>query len=307
MKMSRREFVTASVAGVASFCVGGCGTGKSAAAPRTQPTDEDGYRLGLRYAPRGDAARRYRRVVREVRVDGNSATCGVIRDELHTATMSLLGSAVPLNEHGWQGGALIVGTPANSAIVRNLNWTAELRGADAEGFVIRSARIATHPVTVIASNNEVGALYGAFHFLRLMQTGQPIDHLNITERPALQLRLMNHWDNFNGTIERGYAGPSLWRLDELPDKLNPRYADYARACASIGINGAVINNVNADVRILSAEYLVKVAALAEVWRPYGVRVYVSPNFAAPLRLGGLATADPLDKGVADWWKAKADE
>jgi alpha-glucuronidase len=99
----------------------------------------------------------------------------------------------------------------------------------------------------------------------------------------------------------------LWQWDELPEKISPRYADYARACASIGINGAVINNVNADPRILSQEYLRKVAALANVWRPYGVRMYLSANFAAPMRLGRLKTADPLDKTVADWWKAKADE
>ncbi len=95
-----------------------------------------------------------------------------------------------------------------------------------------------------------------------MQTGQPIDRLNITEKPALQLRLVDHWDNLNGTIERGYAGRSLWQWNDLPGKFSPRYADYARADASIGINGAVINNVNADARILSPEYLHKVAALA---------------------------------------------
>ena len=126
-----------------------------------------------------------------------------------------------------------------------------------EGFIIRSTRIGSNPVTVIAANSDIGALYGAFHFLRLMQTGQPIDRLNITERPALQLRLMNHWDNPDGTIERGYAGRSLWQWNDLPEKLSPRYADYARADASIGINGAVINNVNADARILSPEYLTK--------------------------------------------------
>ncbi len=136
-----------------------------------------------------------------------------------------------------------------------------------------------------------------------MQTGQPIDRLNLTERPALQLRLMNHWDNPNGTIERGYAGSSLWKWNELPEKLSPRYADYARACASIGINGAVINNVNADPRILAPDNLRKVAALADVWRPYGVRMFLSANFAAPMRLGGLRTADPLDKSVVDWWQA----
>ena len=221
--------------------------------------------------------------------------------------MAMMGDAVPSGEKALVDGAVIAGTPATSGLIHDLNWSADLGAVGDEGFIIRSTRIAGHPATVIASNGEIGALYGAFHFLRLMQTGQPIDRLNIAERPALQLRLMNHWDNPNGTIERGYAGRSLWNWAELPGKISPRYADYARACASIGINGAVINNVNADPNILSPEYLRKVAALADVWRPYGVRVYVSANFAAPTRLGGLTTADPLDKGVADWWKAKAGE
>jgi alpha-glucuronidase len=188
-----------------------------------------------------------------------------------------------------------------------LNWTADLRARGDEGFLIRSLAVNKQPVTVIAANTDLGSLYGGFHFLRLMQTGQPIDRLDIRERPALQLRLMNHWDNPDGTIERGYAGRSLWQWHELPGKLSPRYTDYARACASIGINGAVINNVNADPHILAADSLRKVAALAEVWRPYGVRMYLCANFAAPIRLGGLATADPLDPGVADWWRAKAEE
>ena len=219
----------------------------------------------------------------------------------------MLGGAIPDSGSGIQPGTVIVGTPDNSELVRDLNWTADLHAVGEEGFLIRSARVAKHPVTIIASKGEIGTLYGSFHFLRLMQTGQPIDRLDIAGQPALQLRLMNHWDNLNGTIERGYAGRSLWQWNELPQKLSPRYADYARACASVGINGAAINNVNADPRILSPEYLRKVAALADVWRPYGVRMYLSANFAAPVRLGGLSTADPLDRSVADWWKAKAEE
>lgn len=252
-------------------------------------------------------AKSYRRDVRAIRVDGASKTSGIIRDELRSATAAMLGSAVPMQANGLQAGTVVVGTPENSPPVRDLNWTAELGALGSEGFLIRSTRIAGQPVIVIAANTETGALYGTFCFLRLMQTGRPLVRLNIAERPALQLRLMNHWDNLNGTVERGYAGRSLWQWNELPEKLSPRYADYARACASLGINGAVINNVNADIRILTPEWLRKVAALAEVWRPYGVRLYLSANFAAPQRLGGLPTADPLDHGVADWWKAKADD
>src|ERR1017187_10283288 len=307
MKMSRREFVAAGLAGATGLCVGGYPTRSNAAERQAQPPDEDGYKLWLRYAPPGDAAKNYRKVVQQIRVDGATATSGIIRDELRSATAAMLGSAVPRNENNLADGTVIVGTQGNSALVRDLKWAADLGAVGDEGFIIRSTRIGNKPVTVIAANAEIGALYGGFHFLRLMQTGRPIDKLDIAERPALQLRLMNHWDNPDGTIERGYAGRSMWQWNELPGKLSPRYSDYARTCASLGINGAVINNVNADPQILATGNLQKVAALAGVWRPCGVRMYLCANFAAPVTLGGLATADPLDQKVADWWKAKADE
>lgn len=306
LKLSRREFVALGIAGAAGVWLGAASNGTSAIAADPSLPDEDGYRLWLRYAPPGTAAGNYRRIVRQLRVDGASATSGVIRNELRAATTAMLGSAVPVGETGVVAGAVIVGTPGSSSLVADLNWTAELQAIGNEGFVIRSTRIEDKPVTVIVANTDLGALYGGFHFLRLIQTGQPIEKLEVVEKPMLQLRLLNHWDNSNGSIERGYAGRSLWQWDELPDKLSPRYADYARACASLGINGAVINNVNANPRLLAPENLRKVAAIATVWRPYGVRMYLSANFAAPTRLGGLPTADPLDQRVMDWWKAKTD-
>ena len=306
-KVSRRQFVATALAGAGGLCTGSFAAGAAGAQSQVQRPDEDGYKLWLRYAPPANAVKGFRPIVRQIQVEGSSPTASIIRTELRSAVTSMLGSVVPESTTGLQAGAVIVGTPENSTLVRDLNWTAELETLGAEGFIIRSARISKQPVTVIASKTEIGALYGSFHFLRLMQTVRPIDRLNLAEHPALQLRLMNHWDNLNGTIERGYAGRSLWQWDELPEKLSARYTDYARACASIGINGSVINNVNADARILTREYLSKVAALAEVWRPYGVRMYLSANFAAPVRLDGLATADPLDSKVIDWWKAKADE
>ena len=295
------------MASAAGLCVGGYAINSNAAEPQTPLPEEDGYKLWLRYAPLGDAAKKYHKVMQQIRVDGTSATSGIIRDELRSATSAMLGGNVPLNEKVLVDGTVVVGTPGNSALVRDLNWASDLGVVGIEGFIIRSTRVGNKPVMVIAADTEIGALYGAFHFLRLMQTGQPIEKLDITERPALELRLMNHWDNPNGTIERGYAGRSMWQWNDLPGKLSPRYADYTRACASLGINGAVINNVNADAHILATDNLRKVAALADVWRPYGVRMYLCANFSAPVRVGGLATADPLDKGVADWWKAKADE
>ena len=119
--------------------------------------------------------------------------------------------------------------------------------------------------------------------------------------------MLNHWDNLDRTVERGYAGFSLWDWHKLPDYLDPRYTDYARANASLGINGTVLTNVNANATSLLPEYLAKAAALAAVFRPYGIRVYLTARFSAPVEIGGLKTADPLDPVVAGWWKRKADE
>lgn len=154
---------------------------------------------------------------------------------------------------------------------------------------------------VIRSCDDAGALYGAYSLLR--------DSLRIPreESPAFPLRLLNHWDNLDGTVERGYAGHSLWDWEALPDSISPRYEEYARANARIGINGTVLNNVNASPKILSHDYLVKVARLADTFRPYGMKVYLSVNFASPMVLDSLPTADPLVPEVAAWWKNKADE
>jgi alpha-glucuronidase len=176
-----------------------------------------------------------------------------------------------------------------------------------EGYVLRRATLAGEPVTVIASSGDAGVLYGAYHYLRLVQTGRDVAALDVAERPRLALRLLNHWDNLDGSIERGYAGRSLWTWSELPATVDPRVEDYARANASLGINGTVVNSVNAKPESLSAAYLEKTAALARVFRAYGIRLYLSANFAAPKLLGGLPSADPQDPAVARWWKDKATE
>jgi len=240
MKFTRREFVELSLAGTAGLCLGSLAPlGRADESPMTLP-EEDGYRLWLRYGFTDETGRNKWKSVPQIRVEGTSATCEIIRNEFRAATTGLPGELIAPSTSAIQEGALIVGTPTNSAFIRNLNWTADLGAISDEGFIIRSTRADNKAVTVIASNTDVGTLYGAFHFLRLMQTEKPTNKLDLVERPALQLRLMNHWDNPTGTIERGYAGRSLWQWNELPGTLSPRYADYARACASIGINGAVI-------------------------------------------------------------------
>ncbi len=176
-----------------------------------------------------------------------------------------------------------------------------------EGYAIRSAPVAGRPTVVIAAEDERGLLYGAFALLRHLDTGGSADAIDLRSAPRIGLRVINHWDNLDGFVERGYAGASLWDWWTLPDYRDPRYTDYARANASLGINGIVLNNVNAKAESLTAEYIAKAAALAEVFRPYGIKVYLSARFSAPHDLGGLTTGDPLDPAVRAWWAAKADE
>lgn len=172
-----------------------------------------------------------------------------------------------------------------------------------DGYVI--APPADGKITLKA-NTDIGLLYGAYHLLRMQGMGHELNK-EIREIPLFDVRILNHWDNLDGTIERGYAGRSLWKWNELPDIVSPRYRDYARANAAIGINAVVLNNVNASSKILTAEYIEKVAKLADIFRDYGIKVYLSANFAAPMQLGGLHTADPLDDGVVEWWREKCDE
>ena len=167
-------------------------------------------------------------------------------------------------------------------------------------------RLIPGDTVAVEASSPVTRLYGLAHRDRLSRMGVPVTQI-IEDSPRFALRILNHWDNPDGTVERGYAGKSIWRWDELPETVSPRYADYARMCAAVGINGAVLNNVNASSTILSHDYLVKVARIADVFRPYGISVYLSANFAAPMQLDSLPTADPTDRNVRQWWNRKADE
>jgi len=269
---------------------------------------EDGYDLWVRYRtveqPWLD---RYRANVNAIAANAGSATLRAAQAELERGLGGLLGRKLALTNEA-KPGAVLFGTPPSSAAIARLGL--DLRALGAEGYLIRSVKpdaANAGTAIVIAANSDVGVLYGAFHFLRLLQTRQSLDNLNITSAPATRYRVLDHWDNLNRTVERGYAGQSIWDWHTLPDYLDPRYTDYARANASLGINGTVLNNVNANAASLTAPYLKKAAALANVFRPYGIRVFLSARFSAPIEIGGLKTADPLDPAVRTWWAAKADE
>jgi len=172
------------------------------------------------------------------------------------------------------------------------------KGLAMDGYTIKNQS----GKTVIAAANDAGLLYGAYHLLRLQATGQATASLDIKEEPFYDLRILNHWDNPNGTVERGFAGKSIF-LNPNPERMKM----YARANASVGINGTVLNNVNAKPEALSTASLEKAKAIADQLRPYNIRVYLSINFASPIKVGGLETADPLNAEVVKWWKNKVNE
>ncbi|WP_425480180.1 alpha-glucuronidase family glycosyl hydrolase [Xanthomonas cassavae] len=270
--------------------------------PAAQVHAEDGYDVWLRYQPVDNAAA-LREHAQALVVAGNSPTLQAARQELERGLQGLLGAAPQPTDAVTRDGTLLLG-PANAPQVAALKLhTADL---GREGYLIQSVSVGGHRSIAIVGGSDIGALYGAFHFLRLLQTGQALTALNVRESPRLQLRMLNHWDNLDGVVERGYAGASLWNWQTLPGYLDPRYTDYARANASLGINGTVLNNVNAKAWSLTPQYLDKAAALAKVFRPYGIRVFLSARFSAPIEIGGLPTADPLDPQVQRWWRETAD-
>lgn len=270
---------------------------------------EDGYRLWLRYDRVSDEHRllTYRTALTGINSAGDSPTLNLAREELQTGLNDLLGMQLPPTEMITGDGCLVIGTPQSSKLIATLHINAPLQVAGKEGFLIFTVKLKKKLCTIIAANEDIGVLYGVFHFLRLLQTTKSIDSLSIVSVPKTKLRLLNHWDNLDGTVERGYAGFSLWDWHKLPDYISPRYKDFARANASLGINGIVLTNVNANAQALTPMYLEKVAALANVFRPYGIKVYLTARFSAPVEIGNLKTADPLDAQVRQWWQNKAGE
>lgn len=206
----------------------------------------------------------------------NSPTLSIARQEL---------------QQGWQG-------KAGASVVLTIKNDKAIKG---DGFRLSAVGI--------TADTELGILYGVYELLRRQQTGETVNDEIVN--PSYEIRILNHWDNLNGSIERGYAGPSIfWRKENpfvVTDSDRVIWRQYARANASIGINSAVLNNVNASQLILSADYLTRVKAIAEILRPYGVKTYLSIKFTSPALLGGLKTSDPMDPEVINWWRVKAKE
>jgi alpha-glucuronidase len=273
---------------------------------------EDGYRLWLRYDRLTDTTllRSYRTQLAALQFNAATPVLSAARLELNTGLRDLLGESVDtIDSHETRipDHCLLVGTPTTLPALSAIHWDRQLTNLGEEGYIIRSVSLSGHSHLVIAAVTEKGILYGVFAFLRLLQTHYPLQALDINSIPAYHYRILDHWDNLNRFVERGYAGLSLWNWFTLPTYKDPRYTDYARANASIGINGVVLNNVNASPLILTPEWLTKAAALADIFRPFGIRTYLSVKWSSPIEIGGLTTADPLDTAVQHWWKNKVVE
>ena len=267
---------------------------------------EDGSELWLRYkALPVTLSKEYSQQLQFITFETNSPTRKIAGAELEKALKGMLGRVLS-NSWKIQGKTIIIGTLEDKSVRQFISADA-LRVCGDEGFILKSVDFKGNKILLLAANQDIGLLYGVFELIRQIQQGHQLSNLNLKEKPSYNRRILNHWDNLDGTVERGYAGHSIWKWEELPDKISSKYEIYARANASIGINGTVLNNVNASPKILSDEYLRKVKALADIFRPYGIRVYLAVNFSSPAKLGGLPTSDPLDKKVQDWWKKKADE
>jgi alpha-glucuronidase len=270
---------------------------------------EDGYSLWLRYdkISNSQLLSEYRKSISGWIIEGESPALLAAGKELQMGLNGLLASQIKQEKEVNKDGIIIAGTPQTSPLIASLKLSEKLIKINDEGYLIFNTSLRGKKIIIIASNSERGVLYGTFHFLRLLQTNKTIDNLSIASAPKTKVRILDHWDNLNGSVERGYAGLSIWDWKSLPDSVSPRYLDYARANASVGINGSVLTNVNSNALFLTHDYLVKFAVVANILRPYGIRIYLTAKWSAPIEIGKLATADPLDKTVIDWWKSKTDE
>ena len=218
---------------------------------------EDGSELWLRYRLTRARLAEYRKAIRSVSIPAGSPTLSAAGEELVRGLRGILGNSVPLADDLREGALIVVGTRASSTQVAALGLASALTTAGPEGYIMRTVSIAGKHAIVIAANSDIGALYGTFASLRELQAEHGIGLMSIASAPKIQVRMFDHWDNIDRSVERGYAGSSLWEWDQLPNTISARYKDYARANASIGINGAALTNVNSNARFISAEYLPK--------------------------------------------------
>ena len=235
----------------------------------------------------------------------HSAVVQSAQTELLRGIRGMLGRTLRIEDKVPAEAAIVAGTVAQ---VRILDAGFQLPGdLQADAYALISTRISGQNALVITGATDRAVLYGAFALLRKIAQGESISALNEVQKPSAPVRWVNQWDNLDGSIERGYAGPSIFFENRSVRTDLTSATEYARLLASVGINGCNVNNVNADLHILNPDFIPQLARIADVFRPYGVQLGVAVNVSMPKQVGGLDTFDPLDPRVADWWRKKFDE
>ncbi len=270
---------------------------------------KDGYELWLDYSPVENASMKAQLepLFSGFYFFGESPTYDVIRKELEIAGQKMLGKAPAFAQERLGQTQVWLGTREQLTQVFGLQQQSEIRALGEDGYWMGPIEFQGKTYFTIVGNRPVGVLYGVFSWLKSIQTGTFDPGIQKSDSPKVKLRMLNHWDNLDRTVERGYAGFSIWDWHKLPGYIDPRYIDYARANASIGINAVSLTNVNANARILTTDFMKKAKVLADIFRPYGIKVFLTARFSAPIEIGKLKTADPLDPEVIAFWKSKTAE
>src|SRR5258706_3445466 len=257
---------------------------------------ETGYDAWLRYAPVVSSA-----MPAVIVTFGDSKLVYSARQEAIRGVRGMRGRTLRVESGLPKENAIILGTLDE---LQQLHLTPSLKP---DGYLLKTVHVGPVAYTVVTAANDRGVLYGTFALLRRIAIGQPVGQLDEQQSPHVPVRWVNHWDNLDGSIERGYGGRSIfWENQHVRADLS-RVNDYGRMLASLGINGCSINNVNSDPRVLTPDFILQVARIAEAFRPGGVSVVLSGDFGIPKTLWGLDTFDPLDSRVSAWVKAKVDK
>lgn len=264
-----------------------------------------GYQAWLDYAVNLKPNRsKYESLQELVVVEEKSSILGTAVEELQRGVSLISGHVLEVTHEVRSNHAIVLGTIGESGLVATLVDGFLSDSLTGDGYIVKSVIHNGKTLLVLAGKTPRACLYAAFHFLRLLQTGSDLSSISLFENPENKLRMINHWDNMDGSIERGYAGKSIFYADNAFVHDRTRIKHYARLLASVGINSVSINNVNVheqETKLITDEFLPDVKSIADIFRQYGIQVFLSVNFASPIEIGGLSTADPLDSEVKEWW------
>ena len=277
-----------------------------------EKNNRSNYNAWLPYKTLGKTAvkENYRLLCTNLVVSSYSEIIATAEQELLDGITALLGNAPEISSEPLHDNFLVLGTAKDQAVYEGAVNSEAFEELSSEGYIIKTIEAAEGKRIFLIGKDDKGALYAAFHFLRLLQTGTLETDLQIIENPKNRHRMINQWDNMDGSIERGYAGESIFYENNRFTGNFDRIKDYARLLASVGINGISINNVNVfdvETKLITKEFLPDVAKVAQIFREYGITTFLSINYASPIQIGGLSTADPLDPEVKEWWRAKTEE